>query len=174
MAATPGATPATPAPAPIDATGFRTAIDLYANRVHAGLQRDGRLVVDAGGLDFLKYVDGGWKTSWYLGMKDQGKPAALVGGVSAVAVLRVDGGRAPTDQTLSITMRALAPGQRVSLFLNEKPLSTLEVDGTSKRYDVAVAAALLHPGDNRLRLTFKGAADVGGGKRAAAAVTSLA
>jgi arylsulfatase A-like enzyme len=78
------------------------------------------------------------------------------------------------DATLSITMRALAPAQRVSLFVNEKPLSTLEVDKASKRYDVNVPAALLHPGDNRVRLQFKSAADVAGGKRAAAAVTSLA
>src|SRR5262245_18970465 len=174
MAATPGATPATPAAAPVDATGFRTAIDLYANRVHAGLHRDGRLIVDAGGLDFLKYVDGGWKTSWLLGTKDEGHPAALVAGLSVIAFLPVDGDAAGGDATLSIAMRALAPGQRVSLFINEKPLSTLEVDKASKRYDVAVPAALLHPGDNRVRLTFKSAADVAGGKRAAAAVTSLA
>ncbi|HWJ55356.1 MAG TPA: sulfatase, partial [Vicinamibacterales bacterium] len=167
--------PAAPAPAaPIDPSGFRTAIDLYANRVHAGLYRDGRLLVDAGGLDFLKYVDGGWKTSWLLGTKDEGKPAALVAGLSAMAFLPVDADAKVEDATLSITMRALAPQQRVSLFVNEKPLSTLEVDKASKRYDVAVPAALLHPGDNRVRLTFKSAVDVPGGKRAAAAVTSLA
>ena len=58
---------AAPAPvpaAPPDLTGMRTAIDLVANRVHAVAHRDGRLVIDAGDLDFLKYVDGGWKTSW--------------------------------------------------------------------------------------------------------------
>jgi arylsulfatase A-like enzyme len=167
--------PAAPAPAaPIDPSGFRTAIDLYANRVHAGLYRDGRLLVDAGGLDFLKYVDGGWKTSWLVGTKDEGKPAALVAGLSALAFLPVDADGKVEDATLSITMRALAPQQRVSLFVNEKPLSTLEVDKASKRYDVAVPAALLHPGDNRVRLTFKSAVDVPGGKRAAAAVTLLA
>jgi choline-sulfatase len=171
-----GAAAAAPpaAPAKVDSSGFRTAIDLYANRVHAGLHRDGRLVVDAGGLDFLKYVDGGWKTSWLLGNKDQGNPAALVAGLSAIAFLPLDGDAGGGDATLSITMRALAPQQRVSLFVNEKPLSTLEVDAASKRYDVTVPAALLHPGDNRVRLTFKSAADVAGGKRAAAAVTSLA
>jgi len=171
VAATPAAA-APAAPAAVDTSRLRTAIDLYANRVHAGLYRDGRLIVDAGGLDFLKYVDGGWKTSWLLGVKDEGHPAALVAGLSAMAFLPVDD--LSGDATLSITMRALAPAQRVSLFVNEKPLSTLEVEGTSKRYDVAVPAALLHPGDNRIRLTFKGAADVAGGKRAAAAVTSLA
>ena len=174
VAATPAAAAPAPAPAPIDASGFRTAIDLHANRVHAGLQRDGRLIVDAGGIDFLKYIDGGWKTSWLLGTKDEGHPAALVAGLSAMAFLPVDPDAKPADATLSITMRALAPQQRVSLFVNEKPLSTLEVDKASKRYDVTVPAALLHPGDNRVRLQFKGAADVAGGKRAAAAVTSLA
>ena len=136
------------------------------------MYRDKRLIVDAGSPDFLKYVDGGWKTSWLLGLKDEGQPAALVAGLSAMAFLPVDD--LSGDATLSITMRALAPAQRVSLFVNEKPLSTVEVEGTSKRYDVAVPAALLHPGDNRIRLTFRSAADVAGGKRAAAAVTSLA
>jgi len=176
-AATPAAAASAPAPAPaaaIDPSGFRTAIDLYANRVHAGLYRDGRLLVDTGGLDFLKYIDGGWKTSWLLGQKDEGHPAALVAGLSAMAFLPLDGDGKIEDATLSITMRALAPQQRVSLFVNEKPLSTLEVDKASKRYDVAVPAALLHAGDNRVRLTFKSAVDVPGGKRAAAAVTSLA
>jgi arylsulfatase A-like enzyme len=168
-----GAVAATPpAPAPVDLGGFRTAIDLYANRVHAGLARDGRLLVDAGGLDFLKYIDGGWKTSWLLGTKDEGHPAALVAGLSAIAFLPLE--EVSGDATLSITMRALAPQQRVSLFVNEKPLPALDVDKASKRYDVTVPAAMLHTGDNRVRLTFKSAVDVAGGKRAAAAVTSLA
>ena len=94
----PAARAAAPKP-PADLSGFRTAIDLYANRVHAASHRDGRLVVDAGGLDFLKYVDGGWKTSWLLGEKDEGQPAALVAGLSAMAFLPVD----PT---------AMAPGAR--------------------------------------------------------------
>ncbi len=40
-----------PAPAPAappDASGYRTAFDFIANRVHAVSHRDGRLVVDAG------------------------------------------------------------------------------------------------------------------------------
>ena len=79
-----------PARAPVDASGLRTAIDLFANRVHAVAHRDGRLAIDAGGLDFFKYVDGGWKTSWLLGEKDEGKPASLVAGLSALVFLPVD------------------------------------------------------------------------------------
>ena len=172
---------AAPAPvpaAPPDLTGVRTAIDLVANRVHAVAHRDGRLTIDAGGLDFIKYVDGGWKTSWLLGEKDEGKPASLVAGLSALVNLPVDadgdgGGSGVVDSTLSLTMRGLANQQRVSVFVNEKPVGTVEVAATTKRYDVAVPAALLHVGDNRLRLTFRSAADVAGGKRSAAALTAI-
>src|SRR4051794_21027171 len=75
-----------PAPAPVapppDLAGTRTTFDFLANRVHASSYREGRLVIDAGALDFLKYIDGGWKTSWMLGEKDEGKPAALVAGLA--------------------------------------------------------------------------------------------
>src|SRR5262249_46376868 len=82
--------------------------------------------------------------------------------------------KAIADSTLSLTMRALAPGQRVSVFVNEKPVGTLEVETATKRYDVAVPAATLHAGDNRVRLTFKTAATLPGGKRAAAALKLVA
>ena len=177
------AAPAAPAPTPVDAAGYRTAFDFIANRVQAVSQRDGRLVIDVGGLDFLKYIDGGWKTSWLLGEKDEGKPAALVAGLSALVFLPVDrdgdgdnAGRAPgpTASTLSITMRALAPQQKVSVFVNEKPVGTLDIATTQKRYELNVPAEALHLGDNRLRMTFKSAANIAGGKRAAAAVHQIA
>ena len=159
---------------------LRTAIDLIANRVHAAVHRDGRLVVDAGALDFLKYIDGGWKTSWYLGESDQGEPAALVAGVSSLMFLPVDTdgdgpvGTAIADTTLSITMRAFVANQKMSLFVNEKPAGTIDVTTAKKRYDLAVPGSTLHAGDNRVRLTFKSAGDVAGGKRSAAAVTTIA
>ncbi|HEY6476553.1 MAG TPA: sulfatase [Polyangia bacterium] len=173
--AAPVAAPAAPA----DTSGYRTAFDLIANRVHAVSHRDGRLVADAAALDFLKYVDGGWKTSWLLGEKDEGKPASLVNGLGALAFLPVDtdgdgaGGTALGPSTLSVTMRALAPAQKVSIFVNEKPAGTLDVASSKKRYDVAVPADLLHAGDNRLRLQFKSAANVPGGKRSAAAIQQI-
>ena len=170
-----GPAPAQP-PTPVaDTPGARTAIDLLANRVHAVSRRDGRLVVDAGSLDFLKYVDGGWKTSWYLGEKDEGQPAAWVAGLSALVFLPVDADVTGemADSTLSLTLRALAPAQKVSLFVNEKPVGTLDVGTARKRYDVSVSSSLLRPGDNRVRMTFKTAVNIGT-KRAAAALTQIA
>jgi arylsulfatase A-like enzyme len=170
-----------PSPAPAaDAAGARTVIDLATNLVHATSHRDGRFVTDTSSVEFLKYVDGGWKTSFLVGETDEGKPAALVSGLSALLFIPLDadgegaGGKAVADSTLSLTMRSLAPGQRVSVFVNEKPVGTLEVETATKRYDVAVPAAALHVGDNRVRLTFKSAANLPGGKRAAAALKSVA
>jgi choline-sulfatase len=169
------------APAPVaSAADTRTAFDFIANRVHAVSHRDGRLVIDAGALDFLKYVDGGWKTSWLLGEKDEGKPASLINGLSSIAFLPVDadgdgaGGTTPGASTLSITMRALAPAQKVTVFVNEKPVGTLDIAAVKKRYDVTIPAGILHAGDNRLRLQFKSAAPIAGGKRSAAAIQQIA
>src|SRR5258705_397913 len=88
--APPAAAPAPPPPPPVDLAGYRTAIDLVANRIHAVSHREGRLVIDAGSPDFLKYVDGNWKTSWIIGEKDQGKPAALVGNISSLLFVPID------------------------------------------------------------------------------------
>jgi choline-sulfatase len=166
-----------PALATADLAGTRTEIDLATNLVHATSHRDGRFVTETSSLDFLKYVDGGWKTSFLVGELDEGRPAALVSGLSAMFFVPIDtdgDGPGLADSTLSLTMRALAPKQRVSIFVNEKPASTLEVEGTTKRYDVKVPAALLRVGDNRVRLTFRAAAAVAGGKRAAAALKAVA
>jgi arylsulfatase A-like enzyme len=158
----------------------RTSIDLYTNRVHASAFGDGRLHVDAGSNDFLKYIDGGWKTSWILGVKDQGKPAALVSGLSSLLFLPVDadgdgaGGTALGGATLSLTLRSLAPNQRVSIFVNEKAVGTTDLDVVLKRYDVPIAAGILHAGDNRVRLTFRAGTNLPGGRRAAAALRAVA
>jgi hypothetical protein len=170
---------ADPAPAGDGLAGYRTAIDLVANRIQAVSHREGRLVVDAGSPGFLKFIDGNWKTSWILGQKDEGKPVALVGNVSSQLFLPVDadgdgaGGKPLADATLSITGRALAPKQRLSVFVNEKPVATLDVAETTRRYDVTVPAAALKLGENRVRLTFRSAAAVAGGLRSAAALRGL-
>jgi choline-sulfatase len=153
-------------------------MDLLNNRVHASSQREGHLIVDATTPDFLKYVDGGWKTSWLLGDKDQGSPAALVAGLSAQLFLPVDtdgdgdGGTALGDSTLAFTVRSLAPKQRVSVFVNEKSIGNVDLETKSKRYQVAVPAAQLRLGENRVRFTFRSASG-SGPHRSAAAFTNV-
>ena len=153
--------------------------DLTANRVHALEHRDGRLVIAAGGLGFLKFIDGGWKGSWLPLQKDGATPVALVAGTSAAFSFPVDadgdGVLAPgrSELQLTLTMRSLVPKQRLSVFVNEKPVATLDVAQALQSYDVAFPAATLNPGDNRIRLTFRSAGAVAGGKRAAAAIAAI-
>jgi choline-sulfatase len=156
----------------------RVAIDLLTNRIHASSHREGHLVVEAGSPDLLKYVDGGWKTSFIFGEKDQGAPAALVSGLSGQLFLPIDtdgdgvGGTVLGASVLAFTLRAFGLMQKVSVFINEKSVGTIVVDAKKKRYQVAVPAAFLRTGENRLRFTFRTAAAVGS-RRIAAALTDL-
>jgi hypothetical protein len=164
---------------PVDLTGHRLAYDFLANRVQAVEHRAGRLVIPAGGAEFLKYIDGGWKGSWLPLQKDGATHLAFVSGTSAAFSFPVDAdgdgvlSKGKSEVQLSLTMRSLVPKQRLSVFVNEKPVSALDVDQTLRSYDVAIPAASLSAGDNRIRLTFRSAGAIAGGKRAAAAIAAI-
>ncbi|HEY0709386.1 MAG TPA: hypothetical protein VGG33_21430, partial [Polyangia bacterium] len=82
--------PETPPPPDPGLAKMRTAYDLVTNRVH-GLEYDaGRLVIRTGRPEFLKFIDGGWKTSWILGLKDEGRDVALVSGLAGTMFFPVD------------------------------------------------------------------------------------
>jgi choline-sulfatase len=173
------AAPATPAPAPADTAGARITYDFLANRVHALTHHEGRLILAAGEVDFLKFVDGGWKSNWFAGEKDGGKPAALPSGLSGTFFVPIDtdgdgvGGQALADLKMRLTMRSLAPNQKLTVFANEKPVGTLDVTTTAASYEVTVPAANLVVGENRFRLTFKAAAALAGGRRSPAAIQRI-
>ena len=113
--------------------------------------RAGRLVIAAGGLGFLKFIDGGWKGSWLPLQKDGATPVAFVAGTSAAFSFPVDadgdGVLAPgrSELQLTLTMRSSCPKQRLSVFVNEKPVATLDVEQTLQSYDVAFPAATSEP-----------------------------
>ncbi len=171
---------AAPAPAVLPLAGFRPTFDFVANRAHAVVHRGRHLVMTAGTPDFLKYIDGGWKTSWILGQKDAGKAVAFVSGLSAVffCPLDVDGdgplGEHLSNLTLTVSLRALVAGQRLSVFANEKAIATVDVTTELKDYAIPLPASALALGENRFRLTFRSAAPVPGGRRAAAAIERIA
>jgi hypothetical protein len=175
----PSAQAAPAASSEVEMTGQRLAYDLLANRVHAILHRNGRMILSAGGVDFYKFVDGGWKGSWILGQKDGATRVAYVSGVSASFGFPLDSdgdgavGRTLADLQMTIVMRSVAANQRLSVFANEKPVATLDVSKDRAAYDVTLPAAILALGENRVRLTFRNAAAITGGKRAAAAIESI-
>jgi len=170
---------ATSLPGKSDLAGHRTATDLLANRVHAILHLGGRMILSAGDLDFYKFVDGGWKGSWILGQKDGSTRVAYVSGVSAGFSFPIDldgdgaAGLGLSDLQMTVTMRSLAPNQKLSVFANEKPVMTIDVSKDRAAYDVMLPASALSAGENRVRLTFRNAAAIAGGKRSAAAIERI-
>jgi len=168
-----------PAHAPVDLSGYRVWYDLVGNRVHAVEHRAGRLAIAAGGPGFLKFIDGGWKGSWLPLQKDGATPVAYVAGTSAAFSFPVDAdgdgvlAQGRSELQLTLTMRSVVPKQRLSVFVNEKPVATLDVEQTLRSYDVAIPAATIAAGDNRIRLTFRSAGAIAGGKRAAAAIAAI-
>jgi len=167
------------APGKVDTTGQRVAYDLLANRVHAILHLSGRMILSAGSVDFYKFVDGGWKGSWILGQKDGATRVAYISGSSASIGFPLDedgdgaAGKALSDLQMTIVMRSLAPGQKLSIFANEKPVTTIDIGKERAAYDVTLPAAALTLGENRVRLTFRNAASLAGGKHSAAAIESI-
>lgn len=167
------------ASAKVDLSGLRAAYDLIGNRVHAILHRNGRMILSAGSVDFYKFVDGGWKGSWILGQKDGNVRVAYVSGVSASFGFPIDvdgdgaSGKALADLQMTLVMRGLAANQKLSVFANEKPVATLDVSKDRAAYDVTLPASTLSLGENRVRLTFRNAAAIAGGKRTAAAIESI-
>ncbi len=137
------------------------------------------MVLAAGGIDFYKFVDGGWKGSWILGQKDGPARVAYVSGVSASFSFPIDtdgdgaAGQALSDMQMTLVMRSTASKQRLSVFAKEKPVATLDVSTERAAYDVTLPAAMLAAGENRIRLTFRNAATIGGGRRAAAAIERI-
>ena len=163
----------------VDIAGHRLAYDLLANRAHAILHLGGRMILSAGGVDFYKFVDGGWKGSWILGQKDGASRVAYVSGVSASFSFPLDtdgdgaAGKTLADLQMMVVMRSVAPNQRLSVFANEKPVATIDVTKDRAAYDFKLPATALTLGENRIRLTFRNAAAIAGGKRAAAAIEGI-
>src|SRR5205814_899235 len=63
---------------------------------------------------------------------------------------------------LSLSLRGITPKQRLSVFINEKPAATIEIEKDWKTYDVTLPKEALLRGENRLRLTFKSAGPLAG------------
>ena len=167
----------------------RPVYDFIANRVH-GLEYQGaRLVIRAGEPGFCKFIDGGWKTAWLLGQKDEGRDVALAVGLSSTVFVPLDGdgdgagaagaggaagsSAGPGDRQLTLSLRSLLAGQRLSVFVNEVAAGTVDVSTTFGDVSVTVPAKAWKVGENRVRLTFKTAAPLRGGGRSPAAVARI-
>jgi arylsulfatase A-like enzyme len=148
---------------------------LYDNRASAGVYLDEALHIDCGTVDFAKYAEGAYRSPWHLGVSDGGVRAALVDGLAGELYVPIDhdaGGvyrDADGEVRIAMYVRAAAPKQLVSVFLNEHKLGDLAMPGTEwSWHGLTAPASAVRDGENKLRFYFRHAGDVGGVRTAAA------
>ncbi len=160
----------------------RTVLDFYDHRPAAVLHEDDALVIDCGSIDMLKYIDGRYRNPWHVQVRDRASgnlPVALVDGLAGELYLPIDrdpGGVAARgtglgtgDLTISLRARAAVPNQLVSVLMNEVRLGDIAMPTTEwQTYRIKAPAHTVVTGENKLRLYFRHAGDIGGIRTAAA------
>jgi arylsulfatase A-like enzyme len=157
----------------------RTVVDLIAARPLATVSLGGALIIEGGGAAVWKHLDGGWKSSWRLLPAANGKPrrAAILGVAGVLHVALDEACEGPAcDRRILMRLHNEVPGQAMTLFVNGRAAANLAVAEGVSTVEATIPGALLHAGDNTLRLHFRRAAPreaSGGGadgKASAAAV----
>ena len=162
----------------VEAGDREVAYDLYDNRAVAVVHVGGKLVIECGTADFAKYVEGGYRARWHLGVDDDGERASLVDGLGGELFFPIDGddggiARA-RDGSLQISLRARPAKARqlVSVLLNERRLGDIAMPAAEwANYSIRAPAATLRPGENKLRLFFRHTGEIHG-RRSAAAIAA--
>lgn len=148
----------------------RTIYDFDANRPAAVIYRDGALSIDCGTLDFLKYAHGGFRANWYLRQRWEDRAVAFIAGTGASLRVPLDadlGGAGLENLALVANLKPTVANQRVTVFLNEKPISTADLaDDQWQLLQMPLAGA--HAGENKLRFQFRTAGNAPPGRSAAA------
>lgn len=157
----------------------RTVLDFASNRAAASVHADGTLVIECGTADMAKYVEGSYRSPWYLSADDGGQRAALLSGLAGELYLPIDadpgGVTRASDGSLRISLRARAAAKRqlVSVFLNEKRLGDIAMSETAwQTYSIRAPQATVLPGENKLRFYFRHAGELDG-KHTAAAIQRI-
>jgi hypothetical protein len=162
-------------------------LDLVAQRPAAVSIRSARIVVDLAHRTALKHTDLSVASPWTIGQEIDGRRCAVVTGKGATVDVPLDGDLAPAlhpavtpgperpaspPLALAITLRALAPKQLVTVLWNEQPIVNLPLAEAWERRTISIPVLAMRPGENQLRLHFRGLAPWGEGV-AAAAVESV-
>lgn len=157
----------------------RVVVDLLDNRAAFVVHDAGALTIECGTADFVKYVDGGYRTPWHFGADDAGRRAALVHGLAGELYVPLgnDAGGVERERDgsiiISLLARAARPKQLVSVFLNEKRLGDIAMPGTDWRtYSIRAPAATVVDGENKLRFYFRHTGEIDG-KHTAAAIQRI-
>ncbi|MEE9385302.1 MAG: hypothetical protein V3V08_17995, partial [Nannocystaceae bacterium] len=156
-------------------------VDLIAQRVSASHVREDRLLVHFGSLAARKYLELSQHPPWRLGQEVAGRKAGVLVGQGGSLDIPVDGPFAPRlhadldgipQLAMAVTLRSLAPRQRVTVLWEDRPLANLTLSGRWERRTFSLPADLVRAGENRLRFYFRSVAKFQD-TRAAAAVETV-
>lgn len=152
----------------VDATGRTLAYDLLTNTHLVHAYRDG-LFVSSGEIGFYKYTHGRWKSTFGFNAMVGDERVAVVDGKQAILRFPMPSARCESRCTLRIGFKPATSGQRVSVFLNGKELTTHSFRGTGKEeVKLSLEPGALKRGENKLRLYFRSSATLAGRRSAGA------
>lgn len=129
------------------------SMDLVARADAAHITRGGPLL-DPGAPGWLRQSRLGDRGPWLAVREVEGRSASYPDGIGASLWFPV-GSEGPTLESLELWMRPLDRDQRVSLFLDEQPMSTVEVRPGGRTYRLPLPAGGLSPGEHHLRFWFR-------------------
>ncbi len=146
-------------------------LDLLAQRPSATVSRMGALWVDLGSKTSVKHLSLGSRSAWRLGEKVEGRAAGVVVGRSASLDVPLDGPLSPAANpskdeapglAMAVEVHPLAPKQRMTVLLNERPLANLVLQEGWSRRTFSLPDDLVHAGENQVRFYFRNLDPEGG------------
>ena len=153
----------------------RVAYDFFDNRIHATVVDNGYLLLACGSGDFVRYIEGGYRSSWHLHKQLDGRRVALVHGVAGEVYFPLDKNRGGIQRredgalTVTFSLKPAQVPQRVSVFVNEHKLGDIQIANPQWAvYSIRTPAAALRGGENKLRMYFRHQGTLDGIKSAAA------
>lgn len=131
-----------------------------ADRSYKGL-----LTLDMGKVAGRKYINGGWRSGWSAKVRKDGDADYFEASDKTARIFfkhRKDG-----FEKIQIRARAAKKQNKVTFYLNDKPIGSAKLTETWETYTLDVPSKLTRDGENQLMLRFRGNARVK--KRAQAA-----
>lgn len=119
----------------------------------ADRSRDGLLAIQLGELAARKYTNGGWRAGWDTTPRKSGDEAYFEADAKSARVFfkHTKGGY----DRIVVRMKAVKKANTVTIYLNDKALETVDIDGSWKDYTFKIAASATAAGENQLMMRFK-------------------
>ncbi len=131
----------------------RVFLDLVSNWRDGHFRRYGP-VIEPHGPGWASATSMGDKRAWLPGRESDTRPVAWPEGIGTTLSFPV-GSEGRALRVGSLFVKGIAAGQRLSLFLDEQPLGTVDVPMLGRTMTFSLPPNGLEPGEHRLRLWFR-------------------